>query len=132
LGNIHPGLVHALKPSWPPTANSQRISDACAGLILSSEDEAAVIEVEVVRIEDEVAVVEDEVAVVEDGGVTIEDEVDEAASLDMIEDKVDKMASLDVTEDEADKESSPELARARYTTRMMPTQGTLQRCMVNM
>ena len=87
---------------------------------------------EVVVIEDKAAVIEVKVIIRENGGAMIENEVNKAASLNMIEDEVNEAASLDMIENETDKVSSLELARARYTTRMMSTQETLQQCMINL
>lgn len=86
----------------------------------------------VVVIENEAAVIEVKVIIREDEGTMIENEVNKAALLNMIKNEVDEAASLNMIEDETDKVSSLELTRARYTTRMMSTQGTLQRCMVNL
>jgi len=74
---------------------------------------------EVVVIENKAAVIEVKVIIRENENTMIENEVNKAASLNMIKNEVNEAASL-------------ELTRARYTTRMMPTQETLQQCMINL
>jgi len=81
---------------------------------------------EVVVIEDKAAVIEVKVIIREDEGTMIENEVNKAASLTMIKNEVNEAASLNMIENETDKVSSLKLTRARYTTRMMLTQETLQ------
>jgi len=80
----------------------------------------------VVVIENKAAVIKVKVIIREDEGTIIENEVNKAASLNMIKNEVNEAASLDMIENETDKVSSLELTRARYTTRMMLTQETLQ------